>query len=292
MKPLWILGKAIFAEDMGAIKLAITQNNMSWIEVGYVMGDLFVDRGGEGISLQSYIKDYSCSGPMFMYGSLQMVKACNRHCPRVQTYCNLEQFKCSYYYPRLSGWLLQQEYLMIPYGEIERKKNFLFNTLGDNDCIFVRPDDGFKTFTGQVLAKDTWKRDKGSLDSYELVPPETICIVARPINIEKEWRLIVGGEDCEQKVVAGSQYKVKDRLKELREVPQEILTFAQDVLSSVDYHPDPFWTLDICQTRDGDIRVLETGSLSCAGWYKSDPDAIVRTVSDYIDKEWEILYDY
>ena len=289
MKPIWLLGKAIFDEDMDSIKSAITEQGMKWIEVGYVMGDLYVDRGGEGIELERYIHNYGLwDTPLFMYGSLQMVKACNKHCPTVQTYCNLEQFKCSYYYPRFGNWLLQQDYIMIPYGEIERRKEFLFDAVGENDCIFVRPDDGFKTFTGQVLCKDAWKRDKGSLDSYELVPSETICIVARPINIQREWRLIVGGEDCEQKVVAGSQYKVNDRLKELREVPERVLTAAETVLHSVDYHPDPFWTLDLCEAY-GEIHVLETGSLSCAGWYKADSAEIVRAVSDYIDREWEIL---
>ena len=49
---------------------------------------------------------------------------------------------------------------MLPYGELKRKKDYLFKLFGDNDFIFVRPDSGFKTFTGDVVNYNNYENSR------------------------------------------------------------------------------------------------------------------------------------
>ena len=106
--------------------------------------------------------------------------------------------------------------------------------------------------------------------------PETLCVVARPQNIKKEWRLVIAEENDKQSVIAHSQYRHNEQLTILQETPQEVLTFAQSLLNC-GYEPDPMWTMDIAETSEG-LSLLEVGSLSAAGWYDCDLEAIVDNV--------------
>lgn len=121
------------------------------------------------------------------------------------------------------------------------------------------------------------------------IDPETLVVVSRPIEILKEWRLVVT-----DRVIAHSQYKQghglirlqgSDLLK-VRETPQEVLDYAQRVLNEVKYRPDPIWTLDICETADG-LKVLEVGSFSCAGLYACDPEPIIEEVNRLALADWD-----
>lgn len=169
--------------------------------------------------------------------------------------------------------------MMLPYGELNRRQEFLFNTFGSGEycCIHLRPSDGEKTFTGMVVGKDTYSQDIEFIERYSDVPPETLCVVSPAQNIAKEYRFIVSGK----KVVTGSLYKIKDALiTELINEDHEAFKFAQKIVDEIDYNPDPMWTLDIVVDVNDNWAVLEVGCFSSAGWYASNVCKILEAFVD------------
>ena len=216
---------------------------------------------------------------MIFHGSLQFARLIQRKSTNWYpgVYCNLPQFECVYYFPRFGELLLNSNYIMLPFGELKRRKDWLFDTIGENGNFFLRPSSGFKTFTGQVV-------NHSNIDSIGVrCDPEEIVIASKPIEIVREWRTIVNG--LETKIITGSQYKVNNEIVKSPEVPMEVLSYASDVIKTVNFHPDPIWVLDVCETKDGKLMVLEVGSFSCSGLYNCDPQAIVETVNRIIEIE-------
>lgn len=211
-------------------------------------------------------KDEDC---VIFYGSLQFSRVLKREAKWVPgIYCNLPKFECLYYYPRFGNHLANADYVMMPLGELQRRKDWLFEKLGKDNQLFIRPSSGFKSFTGELVFESEWDKTLRFLAFRN--DPETLAIVAKPIIISYEWRTVV----AENKVVAASQYKKNSEMVRSADVPSEVLNYAQSVLNSVKYKPDPIWTLDICNA-DGELKVLEVGSFSCAGLYSCDPEAVI-----------------
>lgn len=219
------------------------------------------------------------------YGSLQFGKQIQRQAPWIPgVYCSLEKFECTYYYPFFGSWLLNGNYVMLPYGELKRRKDFLLETLSNNGAVFVRPSSGFKIFTGKVIYAESWAKDVENLGFYD-VDPERVVVVAEPHNLDGEWRFIV----VKGRVVAGSQYRSAIGVKYSEVIAPEIYEFAQKVVDSAKYEPDPAWCLDVCRRKDGELFVLEVGCFSSAGLYAASKSDIVREVSKVALEEWNDL---
>ena len=79
---------------------------------------------------------------------------------------------------------------MLPYAELPRFKDFLFDTLGRNDQLFVRPDSPLKIFTGLTISRSTFDKDYDFMGFYEF-PVESLVVVSSPKTIRAEWRYVV-----------------------------------------------------------------------------------------------------
>jgi hypothetical protein len=64
-----------------------------------------------------------------------------------------ENYNCSTYYCHLAPFLLNADYVMLPFGELRRRKQFLFDHFASDGAIFVRPDSVAKSFTGHREGK-------------------------------------------------------------------------------------------------------------------------------------------
>jgi len=295
MKPLWLLERDTFHENLERLQQAIADQGMQYKVCTYIPF-------GGGLEFEkpttiAVIPEGGCIYnrlPMFAYGSLQMVKRCQDTNLSVVSFCNLPQFKCSFYYPRIGSFLLQQEYDFIPFGQLTRRQDWILTHIGRQGQVFIRPDDGFKTFTGQLVSAETWDKDIELLGFYD-VPPECMCVVAEPQNIVAEYRFVIGADYPEdenpQRIITGSCYKANGKLLDVPTsvIDDEILRYVELVLEAINttYRPDPFWTLDICTTRDGKYHVLEVGSMSCTGLYGCDLNAVVSAISAYLEAEWK-----
>ncbi|NLS98214.1 MAG: ATP-grasp domain-containing protein [Planctomycetaceae bacterium] len=122
-------------------------------------------------------------------------------------FATVENFFCSSYACHYGRFLLNRDYVMLPFGELARCKEFLFASLGRDDRIFVRPDSPLKLFTGQIAGRDTFSADLEFMAFYEFAP-STLVVVSSPKEIECEWRFVV----ADRKIVTGCQYKQDAKL--------------------------------------------------------------------------------
>lgn len=162
---------------------------------------------------------------------------------------------------------------MLPYAELPRCWDFLFDTLGIEDRLFVRPDSPLKIFTGQTISRSTFDKDYDYMGFYEF-PTESLVVVSSPKTITAEWRYVVAAG----KIVCGSQYVDRGNQVAIPATDSAACDFARSVVA-VGYQPDPVWVLDICRTDDGTYRLLEIGGFSFASLYGCDKDAVVQAVS-------------
>lgn len=265
--------------------------NVSWL----IENDIFDDQDSlvEEITLQGFevkifddpsVKAEDClslfdrTGCVVFYGSLQVARRLQRLAGWVPgVFCDLQRLECTYYYPRFGDLLLNSEYVMVPFGELRRMKDFLFKVVGVENKVFIRPSSGFKLFTGKVVSKDSWEKDLELFDFYD-VNPERVVVVAKPHYILGEWRFVI----VDGKVVSGIKYEGASTAS-LDVVSQ----YAQSAIDISGYQPDPAWTIDICQKNDGNFYVLEVGSFSCAGLYNTPKRAIIKEVSRVALREWK-----
>jgi hypothetical protein len=188
-------------------------------------------------------------------------------------FATADHFFCSHYFTHFGKYLLNSDYTMLPFGELARCSDFLFETFGRDGKIFVRPDSPLKLFAGLIASRNSFARDLEFMGFYEF-PIESLVVVSSPKQIESEWRFVV----ARQQIVAGSLYKRRDQMLAESGYDQAAYDFANSVLS-VGYAPDPVWVMDICRTTDGQMALLEIGGFSFANLYGCDKDAVVRATS-------------
>ncbi len=265
----WLIQDDVFPESIDSLVDAVKKAGYEYKFIK--TKELYQD-------LDVFDKD-SC---VIFIGSLQQAKNIQRTKSWIPgTYYNVPQFNCNAYYSKLGKYLLNDTYTMLPFGELERQRDRLYEIYGIDNTIFLRPNRGDKLFTGQIVYKehftDTLLHRLPKIDSEELV------IVSEPRNIIAEWRfIVVNGE-----IVTGSQYKKNDRFHKDVNCPSEAIEFAKQILF---YNPDNVWVIDVCKTAQNEYRLMEVGCFSCAGQYDCDKDIIVDRVSKQALKDWQEAY--
>lgn len=208
---------------------------------------------------------------------------------------NPDIMKCSNYYAHWGKHITQQGYAFYPLGEIKRLRDEIYDRFGvpdqygDGKRVFIRPDEGEKIFTGEIVSLYYWK---SWLDMLEManVPNNTLCVVSKPLKIAKELRLIVR----RGKVVTGSTYRMSEVIEynALEDLPdkERIVEFAETVCK--DAFPDlpPVFCFDIAIEENDRISLLEIGAVNCAGYYSCDLKKIVTAMSEEAEAEWNDLF--
>lgn len=191
-------------------------------------------------------------------------------------WCDLPRFDCVTYYPRLSGHLLNEDYVILPYGDLLSHKDLLYDAVGEDETVFMRPCRGDKIFTGKAVYRQHFEKDVEFFGFYD-DDPTNLVVIARPQNILAEWRFfVVAG-----RVITGSLYqRLGKSVHERIEESDPIFIKAQKYANV--WQPEDMWVLDLCKNRDGDIKILEIGAFSCAGQYASDIPKLVKAVTDHV----------
>jgi hypothetical protein len=254
MRVNWILQTDIFSENLDKLTSEITKQGHKYFYTKYTP---FTNK--QDIP--------ETDGPTIFYGSLNYVNSIKKTQLIPGVWCDLDKLKCSYYYNYLGKFLLNSPYTFISAGEFTRMRAYLEEQFGENGYLFVRPDSGFKTICGGVIEPTE------SLETYacnQVVFPEEFLVVARPLKISREWRVII----CGGKAITGSLYKVGKGL-EFGLVPDEVMSYAQEVADT--WCPERCWVCDICESNG--LHLLEINSFSCSGFYGSDMAKVVEAAS-------------
>lgn len=179
---------------------------------------------------------------------------------------------CSYYLPLLpKEFILNDDYIVMSWGEFVRRKEFLQHIYGD--AIFIRPNSGFKTFSGFSMSFDDWDYEVKTRQSLTSVMHDSLVLISSSKKIYSEYRFVV----CDRRVVTGSRYHVNCKLNESSDVDIDCQKLAEK-MAELPWQLDTCYTCDIGLTDSG-AKLVELNSFGCAGLYKCDLNLIVRHVS-------------
>ncbi len=217
------------------------------------------------------------------YGSIEFLEALDSlnmgYIP--SRYMEINALKCSHYLPNIpSEYLLNDNFIMLPYKEFKKNPNRIYD-LYETNKLFVRPDSGLKTFAGTTIHIEDFDYEINSLENLTSVLPTTMILVSPIKKIEKEYRILVGN----RKVIAASQYKVKDTVVMKEGAPVEAIKLAEKIIC-LSEQPDIVYTVDIAQTITGEYKVIELNSFSAAGLYHCNPEIVLKKVSKIAELEY------
>lgn len=239
--------------------------------------------------LGDYNKQYSNTDCVVFFGSINLA----RHIMRTKgwipgAYCNLTNFLRSHYQPYFGNYFLRLLYdnsFYLPWGEL--KKRIQANEMDSvanpsTGGIFVRPDDGAKSFTGQVIKLYDHDKDIQFIDSR--VKPETLVYITSEVKMKDEYRLFV----ADSKIVTGSRYRKNGELSNDPSVPSLIREAAEEMLSQTPWRPERLFTMDIHHDPEiNRIGLIELNCFSCSGLYAANPKIVVSEAARVACEEWE-----
>lgn len=159
-----------------------------------------------------------------------------------------------------------------------------FGRLGDieppADEFFIRPDQTGKAFPGKVIKAgefDDWRRDLMA-QVPSRVTAATKVMVSPMKTIWSEYRcIVVDGE-----FVTGSRYKTGRTWSESPDVGNRIIRYVTERASQ--WRPRRAICIDVADTPEG-LKVIETNSVSAAGFYANDMARFVDAI-DAIGDTW------
>lgn len=267
-KIVWLFEKDLWQEENDAMKRVVNKLGYEWREIKYIP-----------FSNPDYSTIQKDGEICIFYGSLNLARHLRPHITGV--FCNLQKFECTNYYPYYEEYLLNNQYIMCPFGSLEYNYKRIFELFYPECCfgpegteLFIRPSSGFKLFTGQTISFDSFERDFQRL-GYNPVDSDKIVILSPLKNIEKEWRVVI----VNGKAITSSVYKVKGYpIASITDPEDEdkIHGLAEQIAKK--YSPEEIFCIDIglCSNL---LELIEVNSFSCSGLYKCDKEAVVKNVS-------------
>ena len=171
--------------------------------------------------------------------------------------------------PALRSYLVSKDYIFLDAAStLERfQQRDTGSGLWGREALFIRPTSGNKAFSGNVYSTGKFTQEFRFMTVNKNIDPCTLCMVASPIMLGREWRLIF----VNNKLVGWSQYMLDGvlSLSGPEQVPSEVLELGS-LLAQKDYFLNVFdFVIDIAETSDG-LRVLEVNAFETASFYAAD----------------------
>lgn len=224
---------------------------------------------------------YSNDECVVVYGSFNYVNLLSRSGYRFipGAYGITSDTNCSYYIPLLSQeFILNNDYIMMSWGEFVRRKDFLVKLYGEK--LFVRPNSGFKTFSGFAFDTNEWDYEINTRQALTSVMHDTLVLISSCKEIYSEYRFVI----ADRKIVTGSQYHQNGKLYESEIVDDDCKNFVLKVAEN-NWQLDTCYTCDVGLTSNGP-KLIELNSFGCAGLYKCDLQKIAHSVSKAAIKDF------
>ena len=249
-----------------------------------IMMEIVKELGMEGIwfrytgDIENKHTEDSC---VIVYGSINSSIYVQRKKPWIPgVWCDFKELKCSTYLSHWGKYSVHKNYLFLPLSEVYRKKDWIFKTFGKT--VFIRPDDNSKSFHGELVADEKFEDWYDTANSYN---PGKKCmtLVSEPSKIEAEYRFVIS----EKKVLTGSQYDEEGI--GVFTFPEDASKLAEEIANSCEFNPHSMYIMDICKLENKEYRLMEIGSVNCAGLYACDLRKFVEKMSELGLEEWKDL---
>ena len=197
-----------------------------------------------------------------------------------------DRFRQSHYTAHLGSFMANQDQVFVPWAEfVRRGVSWIDTPQGRSGRVFVRPDSGFKVFTGQMLPMSTLAQEVHSLETLSGVVAETMVGVSSPKDFDPiEWRfwIVDGG------VAAVSAYSWDEdalaALPDRRAPSSEAVRLAEEIARHR-WQIDRAYVADIATGSFGP-RLLEVNSVSCSGLYDADLTVLFPALAALAVDEW------
>jgi hypothetical protein len=237
-------------------------------EAGHPVVEIPYERGSQAFP-ETPIPAGAC---VVSYGPHEFARAVKKaHAGSWQpcTYHRTERLSYSAYSPHLGDLLLNDDFVLLPFGEVVRRRPKAFG--GE---IFLKPDAVTKAFTGLTIPEEKFDEEVNALRQISHVDDELLCVVARPKPIEGEFRFVI----ADGQVVTGSEYRWDNRLDIRLDVHPVCEAVAQEVARR-EWQADTVYVCDVALINDrSEGRVIELNSFTCAGLYACSTPKIVEAV--------------
>lgn len=206
------------------------------------------------------------------YGSIGMMKAIKNHKFDPGSW-ESDLLSPEIYSERLGDLYINHDAKIMKLKEVEEYIN-----TNNIDRFFCKPNDDFKEFSGKVFEKEEFARWLDNLLKIGYITETNFNVIVSPVkNIGREYRLI----SVDNKIVAWSMYRENGERKEICELDGGALYAATKAQAL--FKPLDVYVIDIAETDEG-WKVMEYGTLNCAGWYKCDVNNIVTAINDLLKK--------
>lgn len=269
-RPVWLIEADLFGPEIEPLLTAVHWHGMTTVVIPYrALKDPSIAVGDEVLG------DDDCVIARGTFPFSREVQLHRRWMPGA--WADPAALDCTAYYPPLAEHLLNRHRTILLGTEAISRRDQLFAEFEVDGEMFVRPTGCDKLFTGRRVSRDAFATALAP-SRYD---PATSVVVASPRTIEREWRLLVAGD----RVVAASQYADHGTKSLHAGCPDDVWAFANAVLASVAYRPDPVFFLDVGES-DGRAWVVELSGFVCCGLYCCDPEAVVSAVAVEALKVW------
>jgi hypothetical protein len=158
----------------------------------------------------------------------------------------------------------------LPWAEVRRRHEQIVALFGRH--VFLRPDDGNKTFAGQVVDLGDWPHAANGLEAGSPIAPQTMVVVAPAVTLEgPEWRLWVRRDEGP---IAWAAHGPDGWMPDAPEPPAEARRLAREVAMGLGA-PDEVFVIDV-RRHEGRLRVVELNAASTSGVYGADLDRLAE----------------
>lgn len=226
------------------------------------------------------------AGPTVAYGSQNFALQFINNIPCIPgsypgTVNQVQKLKTQAYLSKIDrSLLLNSDFVFVPVGNLKNNTNMF--DLFKQTKLFIKDNETFKRFSGEVVAKDNWIQRIGFLQDVHKLNDEDLILIASEKTISNEQRFVI----VENKVVAQTPYNGKHEISSLATDLAILMADNNTYLSDMPY------TLDIAMFQN-QAKIIEINSFTCAGLYDCNLDDVVVTVSEKAIKDYnQYLDDY
>jgi hypothetical protein len=281
-KFVWIIEKYVFDEYEQKLIDAIKATDSEYIVYDYNS----IDSNLESDLVQKLIP----SNIVIFHGGLQLGRKMLKLSLYPCTFLTIENYECYKYYGFYGNHLLNSDYMMMGLNDVERNKEIIFNRFNTSK-IFIRPSNGYKSFTGQCLSFDNFKNDLELLKiSYGGLDLTQLVVISSLKDLEEEYRFVV----VDGKIVSGTMYLDKNNRPSYYAyydkpcMDNKAEEYANLLLGL--YVPDSAFTMDIVRLSSGEYKLVEINSFNCASMYGGDYKRIVEAINELSYNEYMEVY--